>query len=91
MEKFLAFKGGKSRSGGDITGDERNCSSWMILSSRKTCCRSDHKQIKYVIKSTLIRGWKPSRIATFKVLGENLFLVEFEHVWDKARVLEGQP
>jgi hypothetical protein len=24
-------------------------------------------------------------------LGENLFLVEFEDEWDKARVLEGRP
>jgi hypothetical protein len=27
----------------------------------------------------------------FKVLGDNLFLVEFKHVWGKSRVLEGRP
>lgn len=43
------------------------------------------------IKSTLIRGWKPSGTTVFKNLGNNLFLMEFEHAWDKARVLEGRP
>jgi hypothetical protein len=43
------------------------------------------------IKSTLLRGWKPSGPTVFKILGDNLFLVEFEHAWDKARVLEGRP
>lgn len=46
---------------------------------------------KDAIKSTLVRGWKPTRIIAFKVLRDNLFLVEFEHVWDKSRVLEGRP
>jgi hypothetical protein len=46
---------------------------------------------KDAIKSTMIRGWKPTGTTTFKILGENLFLVEFKHVWDKARVLEGRP
>lgn len=27
----------------------------------------------------------------FKVLGDNLFLIEFNNIWDKARVLEGRP
>jgi len=27
----------------------------------------------------------------FKALGDNLFLVELEHLWDKSQVLEGQP
>jgi hypothetical protein len=44
-----------------------------------------------IIKSTLIRGWKPSGTTIFKTLGHNLFLVEFENVWDKSRVLEGRP
>lgn len=46
---------------------------------------------KETIKSTLIKGWKPSGLIGFKVLGANLFLVEFEHFWDKSRVLEGRP
>ena len=28
---------------------------------------------------------------TFKLMGENLFLIEFEHSWEKSRVLEGRP
>lgn len=35
---------------------------------------------KDALKSTLTRGWKPTGTITFKVLGENLFLVEIEHV-----------
>jgi hypothetical protein len=46
---------------------------------------------KDAIKATLIRGQKPTRTTILKNLGENLFLVEFEHVWDKSRVLEGRP
>lgn len=46
---------------------------------------------KEVIKSTLIKGWRPSGMTSFKVLGENIFLVEFEHLWDTSRVLEGRP
>jgi hypothetical protein len=46
---------------------------------------------KDAIKSTLIKGWKPSGMAWFKVLGDNLFLKDFEHSWDKAHVLEGRP
>lgn len=42
------------------------------------------------IKAILIRGWKPTGTTILKNLGENLFLVEFEHVWDKSRVLEGR-
>lgn len=32
---------------------------------------------KEFIKSTLIRGWKPTGSTSFKVLGTNLFLIEF--------------
>lgn len=46
---------------------------------------------KEIIKSAMVRGWKPTGTIIFKVLGDNLFLVDFEHVWDKARVLEGRP
>jgi hypothetical protein len=35
--------------------------------------------------------WRLSKSFTFKVLGENLFLIEFELAKDKARVLEGRP
>jgi hypothetical protein len=46
---------------------------------------------KDALKSTLIRGWRPYGTSTFKVLDDNLFLVEFENVGDKSRVLEGRP
>jgi hypothetical protein len=45
---------------------------------------------RQLILATLIRGWKPTGSLSFKVLGENLFLMEFEHSWDKSRVLEGR-
>lgn len=46
---------------------------------------------KDVIKRTLIKGWRPSGRLSFKVLGENVFLMEFENEWDKTRVMEGRP
>lgn len=46
---------------------------------------------KDYIRATLIRGWKPTGSLHFKVLGENLFLLDFEHFWDRSRVLEGHP
>jgi len=38
----------------------------------------------------LIRGWQPSSTTVVKNLGNNLFLIEFQHSWDKSRVLEGR-
>ena len=46
---------------------------------------------KESIRSTLIRGWRSTGSISFKVIGENLFLLDFEHYWDKSRVLEGCP
>lgn len=46
---------------------------------------------KDIIRAKLIRGWKPTGRMTFKVMGDNLFLLEFEQHWDKVRVLEGRP
>lgn len=46
---------------------------------------------KEIIKSKLIKVWQPTGSLSFKVLGENLFLIEFEHSWDKIRVMEGRP
>lgn len=46
---------------------------------------------KETIKTTLLRWWRLSGALTFKVLGENLFLIEFEEARDKVRVLEGRP
>lgn len=46
---------------------------------------------KDYIRSTFIKGWKPTGSLHFKVLGENLFLLDFEHSWNRSRVLEGRP
>lgn len=66
-----------------------------VLKRRQLCMVgkliADRVISKEIIKSKLIRGWRPSGSISFKVLGENLFLIEFEHSWDKSRVLEGRP
>jgi hypothetical protein len=46
---------------------------------------------KDTIRKSIVRWWKPTGSLSFKVLGENLFLIEFEYSWDKSRVLEGRP
>lgn len=46
---------------------------------------------KNTIISKLILGWKPTGSLSFKVLGDNLFLLDFENAWDKSLVAEGQP
>jgi hypothetical protein len=46
---------------------------------------------KEIIKLYLIKGWRPSGSLSLKVLGENMFLIDFKHFWDKSRVLEGRP
>lgn len=44
---------------------------------------SDHVVSKEIIRSKLIRGWKPRGTMAFKVMGENLFLLKFEKSEDK--------
>jgi hypothetical protein len=46
---------------------------------------------KETIKEKLLRWWRIKGSFTFKILGENLFLIEFEEARDKAKVLEGRP
>jgi hypothetical protein len=46
---------------------------------------------KDTLGSTLVRGWKPKGSISFRVLGKNLFLVDYEYYSDKARVLKGRP
>ena len=46
---------------------------------------------KETIKDTLKRWWRISGTFTFKILGENVFLIEFEQAKDKRRVLDGRP
>lgn len=52
---------------------------------------ADHLVSKETIRTTLLRGWKPSGSPSFKILGDNLFLVDFVNEKDKKRVLEGRP
>jgi len=42
-------------------------------------------------KGPLSRVWRQEGNISFSSLGENLFIVEFDNEWDKARVLEGRP
>ena len=46
---------------------------------------------KETIKTTLTHWRKPLESISLKVLGENVFLVEFTDVGDKKRILEGRP
>jgi hypothetical protein len=46
---------------------------------------------KEILKTPLIRAWQPTGWVSFKTLGPNLFLIEFEHEWDKVRIMEGCP
>jgi hypothetical protein len=43
---------------------------------------------KEVIRTPLIRAWQPSGWVSFKSVGENLFLIEFENECDKVRIME---
>jgi hypothetical protein len=69
---------------------------WRDVSSRGKNCVvgkliADHQVSKETIKTTLLRWWRISKTLSFKVLGDNLFLVEFTNEGDKRRVLEGSP
>jgi hypothetical protein len=44
-----------------------------------------------VIKTPLIRSWQPSGWVTFKMLGINTYLIEFEKECDKIRIIERRP
>jgi hypothetical protein len=64
--------------------------------ARGKCCLvgkliADHFVGKDVIKRSLIKGWRLSEQVAFKVLGDNLFLLEFEKEEDKIRVFKGRP
>jgi hypothetical protein len=52
---------------------------------------TDRLVSKETVRTKLIRGWRPLGNLSFKVLGENLFLLEFEYECDRIRVLEGRP
>jgi hypothetical protein len=46
---------------------------------------------KEVIKTPLIRAWQTNGRVSFKSVGINTFLIEFEKEWEKDRVMEGRP
>jgi hypothetical protein len=66
-----------------------------LLAKGKVCAVgkiiADHVIPKDSYKGPLSRVWRQEGSVSFKSLGENLFIVEFEIVWDKDRVLEGRP
>jgi hypothetical protein len=43
------------------------------------------------IKTHLLQWWRPKGTINFKVIGENLFLINFELGRDKKKVLDGRP
>ncbi|XP_059458315.1 uncharacterized protein LOC132187908 [Corylus avellana] len=46
---------------------------------------------KDIVRIPMVWAWHLSGWVKFKDLGPNLFLIEFEHSWDKSRILEGCP
>jgi hypothetical protein len=46
---------------------------------------------KEILKTPLVRAWQPTGWVSFKTLGPNLFLIEFEHREDKIQIMEGRP
>jgi hypothetical protein len=46
---------------------------------------------KEIIKTPLFKAWHPTWWVSFKEVGMNLFLIDFENQGDKDRVLEGRP
>ena len=49
---------------------------------------ADRLVSRETIRSSILQWWKPEDSITFKVLGKNLFLIEFVDPKDKERVLE---
>jgi len=46
---------------------------------------------KEFFKTPITRMWRLIGSVSFRVIGDNLFLAEFEHCWEKDRVMEGRP
>jgi hypothetical protein len=64
---------------------------WEIGANRGRTCAvgkliANHMVSKEIILTTLIHGWKPLGTPTFKVMGDNLFLVDFVDEKDKIKV-----
>lgn len=39
---------------------------------------------KDIVKVLLLHAWQSTGRVSFKTLGPNLFLIDFEHEWDKS-------
>jgi hypothetical protein len=46
---------------------------------------------KEIIRPPLIRARQPTWRVSFKKLGTNLFIIDFENDWDKTWIMEGHP
>jgi hypothetical protein len=46
---------------------------------------------KEFYKAPLLRAWRPTGEVFIRVVGENMFVAEFEKEWDKSRIMEGRP
>jgi hypothetical protein len=66
-----------------LVSRERNCLMGKLV--------VNHIIPKEYFKAPLTRVWRPSGGLSFKVIGENLFIAEFKHEWDKSIILEGRP
>ena len=51
----------------------------------------ERKLNKGVIESVMAKIWRISRRARFHVVGPNTFVVEFDSVIDRQRIMEGRP
>ncbi|GMP86045.1 hypothetical protein CsSME_00038988 [Camellia sinensis var. sinensis] len=58
--------------------------SWLCLVGRLLTHRPFNTE---ALRTMLVSVWKPSKGMQFKVMGDNLFLFQFNHIVDKKRVL----
>jgi hypothetical protein len=97
MEEDLAKRWGKfSLLDEENTGVSIQDSELVPLVSRGKFCLvgkllADRVVAKDFLRGPLLRMWKPGGPVSFKGLGENIFLVEFDNEWDKTKVMEGRP
>lgn len=66
---------GQAKDSQEVTTWGRNCVTGKLV--------SDQYMSKETVKNTLQRWWKSKGTMNFKVLGENLFIIEFELEQDK--------
>lgn len=55
----------------EMAGKGRNCLVGKLLSKQNLG--------KEIIRTKLVRRWKPTGYLTFRALGKNYFLIDFEH------------